>query len=34
MHRRFKNNEKGEESLPCLEIAMEMNERKGMATAQ
>jgi len=34
MHRRFKKNEKGEENLPFLEIALEMNEQKGIDIAQ
>ena len=32
--KKIKKERKGDENLPCLEIVLEMNERKGMATAQ
>ena len=32
--KKIQKERKGDENLPCLEIVLEMNERKGMATAQ
>jgi len=32
--KKIQKEQKGDENLPCLEMVLEMNERKGMATAQ